>query len=228
MGFVVSADSHVVEPSDLWADRLPKALRERGPHRRTREDGIAELVVESDGELVSVITTIRGIARGRRFQGRRPGRPLRPAKRLEDVDTDGVWAEVLYPTTGLFAWSMTDPELSIASARVYNDWMAETFIGVSPRFVCPAMIPAVDIDSAVAGDRRRRSPPGSGARCSRWSRRPRCPYFLTDYDPVWAAAQANHMPISFHVITGMSAERRSRTTTPSGCLLRCSRAGTSR
>ncbi|MBW2363081.1 MAG: hypothetical protein JRG84_19465, partial [Deltaproteobacteria bacterium] len=29
---VVSADSHVMEPDDLWQERLPRAFRDRAPH----------------------------------------------------------------------------------------------------------------------------------------------------------------------------------------------------
>jgi hypothetical protein len=31
---LVSADSHVVEPPDLWAERLPRALRDGAPRAR--------------------------------------------------------------------------------------------------------------------------------------------------------------------------------------------------
>jgi predicted TIM-barrel fold metal-dependent hydrolase len=31
------------------------------------------------------------------------------------------------------------------------------------------------------------------------------PFFLSDYDPLWAAAQAAGLPLSFHVMTGFSA-----------------------
>ena len=30
-GLLISADSHVIEPSDLWVTRLPKAFRDRAP-----------------------------------------------------------------------------------------------------------------------------------------------------------------------------------------------------
>src|SRR5207302_3603476 len=61
---IVSADSHVVEPADLWLERLPKKLRDRAPHRRTRDDGIVEFVIEADGNFVPVITTMPELSLG--------------------------------------------------------------------------------------------------------------------------------------------------------------------
>ena len=34
----VSADSHVIEPADLWLTRLDPRLRERAPHVESRAD----------------------------------------------------------------------------------------------------------------------------------------------------------------------------------------------
>jgi predicted TIM-barrel fold metal-dependent hydrolase len=202
---IISADSHVVEPQGLWTDRLPRYLRDRGPHRRTRSDGIVEFVIESNGDLVSVISTDPSESlqdAGSEANGPQGG--YDPSKRLVDVDADGVWAEVLYPTTGLFAWSMTDEELSLACADVYNSWVDETFVR-SPRFACPAMVSLLDLELAEKQieDAARRGfrgvmlpmvPPADK------------PFFLPEYDRLWAAAQANGLPVSFHVMTGFSAE----------------------
>ena len=43
--FVNSADSHVVEPLDLWQERLPAHLRERAP-RRIEQDGRWVFLIE--------------------------------------------------------------------------------------------------------------------------------------------------------------------------------------
>ena len=41
---VISADSHVVEPPDIFDARLPSALRDRAPRLVTHEGGSAWLV----------------------------------------------------------------------------------------------------------------------------------------------------------------------------------------
>ena len=86
-----------------------------------------------------------------------------------------------------------DPELRWASARAYNDWLAETFTAASTRFAGAAMIPVQEIDSAVeeiervaparaaldhaadAGARGRAvQPRSSTTRCGRRRRRTAC------------------------------------------------------
>src|SRR5512140_137212 len=133
---IISADSHVVEPAELWSDRLPKGLRARAPHRRTRPDGIVEFVIEAEGEFAPVITAVPDLSlqdAGSAEHQPNPEGGYDPGRRLADIEADGVWAEILYPTTGLFAWSITDSELAGSCARVYNDWIAETFSSSSDR-----------------------------------------------------------------------------------------------
>jgi hypothetical protein len=35
----ISADSHIVEPADLWLTRMDKRFRDRAPHFEARERG---------------------------------------------------------------------------------------------------------------------------------------------------------------------------------------------
>jgi predicted TIM-barrel fold metal-dependent hydrolase len=129
-----------------------------------------------------------------------------PDVRINDLDIDGVWGEVLYPTTGLFVWSILDPELSIACAKAYNDWLAETFGYYSHRFAGSAMIPVSDIDSAVAEIERVAR---LGLRSLMLPMHPPAdrPYHLDVWDPVWAAAQALGFPVSFHIATGLTPQQ---------------------
>src|SRR5439155_14382000 len=115
---VNSADSHVVEPLDLWETRLPPGLRERAPRR-----------IEQDGRWLFVIEGMRPRRMGPPDQGDGHFRAGAgdPDLRIADLDADGVWGEVLYPTVALFGFLIPDPELRWACARAYNDWLAETF-----------------------------------------------------------------------------------------------------
>src|SRR6266545_4641975 len=168
---VNSADSHVVEPLDLWLTRLPAALRERAP-RREEIDGKWRFLVE-------------GVA----------------PRKMGGPSADGVWGEVLYPTLGLFGFMIPDAELRMACARVYNDWLAETFASTSKRFAGAALIPVQDVDAAVA-EVERVAAAGLRSIMLPMHAPHGAPYNMAAYDPMWAAAQANAMPVSFHVGTG--------------------------
>ena len=49
---------------------------------------------------------------------------------LEDMDLDGVDIAVMHPNLSLFGLYSDDHELSMAHARVYNDYIAERFTPV--------------------------------------------------------------------------------------------------
>ena len=68
---IVSADSHIMEPVDLWEKNLTPGLREKFPKFPPRNS-----------------------------PGEKPG-GWDPKARLGEMEVDGVSAEVLYPTFGL-------------------------------------------------------------------------------------------------------------------------------
>src|SRR5439155_2601290 len=74
-----------------------------------------------------------------------------PEGRLRDLDADGVWGEVMYPNVAFFCcFFIRSPELQVATARLYNDWVADLFIGASGRFAPAAVIPVLDVAASVA------------------------------------------------------------------------------
>jgi predicted TIM-barrel fold metal-dependent hydrolase len=195
---VNSADSHVVEPLDLWQQRLPKHLRDRAPR-----------IEEVGGKWTFVVEGLpprnmggAGDAKSKNKQatGFRPG-GSDPDLRAQDLDEDGVWGEVLYPTIALFGFMIPDAELRWATARAYNDWLAETFTAASKRFAGAAMIPVQEIDAAVE-EIERVARLGMRSVMLPMQAPDAQPYNTDRYDPVWAAAQAHGMPVSFHVGTG--------------------------
>src|SRR5271170_7871369 len=65
------------------------------------------------------------------------------------MDRDGVDATVLFSNFALFATYTDNHEVALAYAKVYNDWVAETYLPHSDR-MCPlASIPTTDIGDAV-------------------------------------------------------------------------------
>jgi predicted TIM-barrel fold metal-dependent hydrolase len=196
--FVNSADSHVVEPLDLWQERLPEHLRERAP-RRIEQDGRWVFLIE--GMAPKKMGSPSEDAAAASGNGHFRAGGFDPDERVKDLDEDGVWGEVLYPTIALFGFLIPDPELRWACARAYNDWLAETFAATSKRFAGAAMIPVNEVDTAVAEIERVAE---LGLRSLMLPMHPPLDqqYNLDRYDPIWAAAQAHGFPVSFHVGTG--------------------------
>ena len=49
-----------------------------------------------------------------------------PHAHIKDMEQDGVWGSVVYPSVGLFLFSIpTDEELLRASIAAYNNWLAD-------------------------------------------------------------------------------------------------------
>jgi hypothetical protein len=122
-----------------------------------------------------------------------------PEMICEDMDLDGVDVAVMHPNLSLFGLYSDDHELSMAHARVYNDYIEERF---TPHFdrICPtAPVPITDIDDAVAEIERVAA---SGMRAILLPATPPVPYYSRDLDPVWAAAQASGVQPFFHTQTG--------------------------
>jgi predicted TIM-barrel fold metal-dependent hydrolase len=191
-----SADSHVVEPLDLWQQRLPAALRDRAPRREVQGDRLVFLVEGMPPRRMGPATPPTGEVEEHRM---RAG-GWDPDERIKDLDEDGIYGEVLYPTMALFGFMIPDTELRWACARAYNDWLADTF-GTSSRFAGAAMIPVHEPELAVEEIERVGR---LGLRSLMLPMHPPAdrPYNSADYDPVWAAAQDHGFPCSFHVGTG--------------------------
>ena len=131
---VISADSHLTEPGDLWLERLDRKYRDSAPRviKNEKPTGAAYLFV---GPGIHPLTVAGVFAAGRSGKelrehmkhGYEAARPSGwdPVERLKDQDLDGVMAEVLYSSLGIVLLNMNDIELQQACLRVYNDWIAE-------------------------------------------------------------------------------------------------------
>ncbi len=197
--FVVSGDGHVLEPTDLFKTRLPKHLRDRAVWEEDFE--LDEPWVENGARSFRRLHTAGyegwTISRYRQTSGRTPEGD--PECILEDMAEDGVDVQVMHPNLSLFGLYSDDHELSIAHARVYNDYIVERFAPYFDRLVFTAPIPLTDVDDAVAEIERVAA---AGFRAILLPATPPENYYTRDLDPVWAAAQANGVQPFFHTQTG--------------------------
>ena len=189
-----SGDSHAMEPDDLWERELPPSLAERGP-RVSRDERMETVHVD---DQVAFRTLASFADAGSSAPGARD-----PKLRLADLDEEGVWGQLMFPSRGLWVTLATDPVLYEACARVYNDWMLSDMMSVSPRLVGVAMLSSLSTDDAVAELQRVVSlgyqavmvpctaPEGRGYNDEVW-------------DPLWAAAEEAGVVVAFHVGTGAS------------------------
>jgi len=190
-------------PRDVWEDRLPGRLRERGP--RVVDSGDSAWWT-CDGAVMGpygLQVIMRGYSAITRAGIADDGfRASNPKLRLEDMDRDGVWASVVYGPN-LFGLPIQDPELKAAALAAYNDWAAG-FNGHAPdRLSVLPVLPTHAPDAATAELQRVARAGHRGAIISPFEFR------CTDreWDRLWSAAEAAAVPVSFHIGHGTSQVR---------------------
>ncbi len=196
---MISADSHVQEPADIYGERLPKRLRHRAPRIEER-DGKRYMIVDGKKprrlDLAEKATTEDD--QDREFR-RDPtgGRDL--GIRIQDQARDGVLAEVIYPNTSLFLYNSRDPEYQLAVAQAYNDWAIELFGAERHRFAPVAIVPVEDVVEAVKEVERAAKLGFKAVKIPiTMTRRP---YNRPEYEPLWAACAANGIILSLHAFS---------------------------
>jgi predicted TIM-barrel fold metal-dependent hydrolase len=189
-----SGDSHAMEPDDLWQRELPPALADRGP-RVSRDERMETVHID---DQVAFRTLASFVDAGSSAPGARD-----PKLRLVDLDHEGVWGQLMFPSRGLWITLATDPVLYRECARVYNDWLLSEVMSASPRLVGVAMLSALSTEDAVAELRRvvSRGYQAVMVACTAPEGRN---YNDDVWDPLWAAAEDAGVVVSFHVGTGAS------------------------
>jgi predicted TIM-barrel fold metal-dependent hydrolase len=201
-----SGDSHLVEPPDLFSANLPAELAELMPRSVKDPSGDFETVY-IDGQsferpLPKPGRQLRNLARPADLVENSPRAPGAndPDLRLGDSDEEGIWAEVIYPSLGIWAFNIRTPKLAREGVRVLNDWALD-FQSHSPRYVCAASVPLLDVDDAVAEVKRAS---GLGFHAGFLPTRPpfeRPAWQSEEWDPLWAAFAETGMVIAFHIGT---------------------------
>ncbi len=200
---VISADSHVTEPPDLWSKYIESEFEDRAP-RIVAEKDTDSWVMEGVPIWPLGIMTTLGKDRDKIGPNDRFSESVRPGAydsraRVKDVDPDGVDAEVVFPTVALRLYGMPDTDLMYASMRAYNDWMADFSDAVPGRYRGISLIALVDMEQALDEIRRTRKK-GLYPMIAIDSGDP-TGYSDRRYDPLWATAQELDVPVSMHVLS---------------------------
>jgi predicted TIM-barrel fold metal-dependent hydrolase len=204
---VIDVDTHLTEPPDIWTDRVASKWGDAIPHIE-RVDG--RDVWMSDGNRIGS----PGSSSMAGFDGVVPDCPsgydqipaaMYDAKaRLEHLDREGIYANVLYPNVGGFGNAaflrLGDRELVNECVRAYNDFLTDWCSADPNRLIAVMSTPFWDVDFAVAEIERCAA---NGHRAVNFCNQPDGLGFPElghpHWDPIWAAAQAADVAVSFHI-----------------------------
>ena len=204
----ISADSHVVEPPELFAP-LQARFGERAPRVQDYEDWGPTLNLGNGKRGIAIGNFLLAnadftspqalIDRKRGYELARPG--LYDIKaRLEDQALDGVDAEVLYPSVLFHVYQIEDTEIVKATFSSYNDWLHDYCSEAPDRLFPLACVQLRDLDAAIAELERakRMGFVGASIPCTATTEHP---YTDPWYDKFWAAAEEMNMPLAMHIFT---------------------------
>jgi predicted TIM-barrel fold metal-dependent hydrolase len=181
---IISVDDHVLEPGDLWTERVPAHLRARAPRLlrikgRFGAGARGDWIADDDGRWADIwqfedyqMAIIPGFAAAgmdqdylgehwdpMTYDEMRPGAHDQAA-RLVDLDANHTDASLAFPTFPRFCGQTfhenPDRELGLACVRAYNDWMIDAWCDGDGRghLIPLTLIPLWDPALAAAEVRR--------------------------------------------------------------------------
>ena len=144
---IFSVDDHLMEPPETFVGRMPKKFEARAPRVIETEEGHEVWSIDDTPYFQVGFMCVAGRPKEdhrvepARFEEVRPG-CYRIKDRIKDMDINGVWASVNFPSgvTGfggtLFS-GFDDAEFGLACTRAWNDWLFEEWHGAYPDRIVP-------------------------------------------------------------------------------------------
>ena len=191
---IISADSHVLEPLDLWWNTLGKKLGDRTPRTITEYRGHKGSWFYTGGKNEDAL--LEAGEAGFAECG------YDPEVRLRFQRENHIRSEVLNSTQMLGVLRNPDAEVVQACAEVFNDWLAEFGSHDRERLVGISVIPMYDIDWSYKELERTVKIGLKGPMINAQAPVGCPPYRDQVYDRFWGMAQEAGAPITLHLLTG--------------------------
>lgn len=202
--FIVSTDTHINEPGDIYTRSLPEHLASH----------LSRIEVDENGQRWEITP---GVGKRKVFMHENEGdaedkERAKTARTIEqvvaDMDRDGVDVQIVFPNRGLQIFGQRSHDLMYAMASVQNDWIEDMCKPAKDRCLPMALVPTADLDRTFAElDRIAKKGffrgvtlpakpiygPGTAGESN---------YNLPEYDALWARLQDLDLTATFHVATG--------------------------
>ncbi|MBV9119634.1 MAG: amidohydrolase [Chloroflexi bacterium] len=204
---VVDTDLHLIEPFDLWEQRLEEPFRSR-----------TKLTPGSQGHLK--VTDYQFDIGGHQFS---PSSPLvksqslrrwaeephlaeahancRPEVYLRGMDEEGIDLAVLVPTVSFLLTTLDglEPDHALALCRVYNDWAAEFAAYAPERFKFWAWLPRQAPELAAPEAQRCVRQLGAAGVAMTSGAVDGLPLSHAGFEPLWQAIEELGVPLGIHL-----------------------------
>ena len=202
---IISADSHISEAPNTYTDYIDPKYRDIAPRIEPGGDKGALYII--DGMKRTIPMGLIAAA-GQAPEDLNPHAEFEdlprsgwdPNYRLADQATDGVSAEVIYPSVGMVLCNHPDPAYKTASFEAYNRWIGE-YCSVDPhRLLGIGQTALHSVQESIDDITKMKD---QGLRGVMMSGNPHTDFDFDDpqWDPFWQAAIDLEMPLSWHILT---------------------------
>jgi len=167
---IFSVDDHLLEPPHAFEGRFENKYKDRAPRIVETEEGHQVWMIENTPYFQVGFMAVAG--RAKEDQRVEPARFEEVRRgcwdihhRIRDMDINGVWASVNFPSgvTGfggtLFS-ELKDPDFGLACVRAWNDWLFDEWHGSYPERIVPLGITYLSDPEKGAAEIRRNAARG--------------------------------------------------------------------
>ena len=197
---LISADSHVNPPPDLWQRDVPASLKDRVPRVESTADGDV-WVVDGQTSIIPGLSFMAG-REHKDYRIRIAYKEMRPGSwdakaRLADMDQDGIWIDVLY---GGGPTRYKDPALRKWCIARYNDWLFELERASGGRLIGVPLLPVDDPAETVAEAKRVLAMGARTVQVDAFPDNLGSPHYSDQvWEPLWSEVAAAGVPLAFHI-----------------------------
>lgn len=212
---IISADDHLIEPPDLFEDRVPEKYADVAPKVVETEAGHQVWRYGGATYPCAGLDVGAGLPREQwtldpvRFEHIRPGCYDIDA-RIKDMDAAGIWAALCFPgmvagQAGIAFARTRDQELGLALVKAYNDWQIDVWAGTFPERIIGLQLPWLPDPDLAAKEIRANAARGFKAVVfPEFPTRLRLPSIHSNHwDPFFAACEETGTVVCLH--TGASS-----------------------
>jgi predicted TIM-barrel fold metal-dependent hydrolase len=231
---LLSTDDHVIEHPRVWTDRLPAKYRDVGPRIVEKMPGaddprpvVAGIEVKQkhdsrpmqlwqyeDRQYPNIaLNAVAGRAKADygidpvRYEDMLPG-CYDPVARLADMDLDGVWGALCFPSFARFGCTVFldghDKELALLGVQAYNDFILDEWCPTAPdRYIPLVGLPLWDAELCIQEVQRTAA---KGAKAIMFPESPHdlgLPSLFSDHwDRLFSVVEETEMPLAMHFGSG--------------------------
>ena len=209
---IFSVDDHVIEPANVWTDRVPSKFKETAPHV-VEENGRESWAFEDRRITTMGMNAVAGKRREdwalepQRYADMLPG-CYDPKERARDMLSQGVLASVNFPTLprfgGMLFTTFEDKVLAYECVKAWNDFILDEWCPGGPEGLFVPMIITTVWDPVLGEQEIRRClEKGAKALCFVENGVPDgLPSFHTKdgfWDPIWRVCEEASLPVCLHI-----------------------------